>query len=200
MKFNFSKLRFAKKFSFREKMILGAGVVSLALYLGIDRYVLPAYDTVGQYPDQITQRTRILRKSREVMAQRSTREQSLDSSRKQGMELESHLLNARTTAAAQAQLQSLVNDLAKQTTLQVNRSDFLPKKELGKDYEKVSVRLDTQGTINQITAFLAAAKGLPIFVFNDEMRVVNYNGLSDGFKKNKQISATLVVSGVIRHE
>lgn len=181
-------------------MILGAGVVALALYFAVDRYGLPAYDAVRLYSDQITQRTRILRKSREVMAQRSFREQSLDSSRKQLMELESHLLTARTTASAQAQLQSLVNDLAKQTTLQVNRSDFLPKKELGKDYEKVSVRLDTQGTINQITAFLAAAKALPVFVLNDELRVVNYNGLSDTFKKNKQISATLVISGVIRHE
>ena len=128
------------------------------------------------------------------------REQSLDNTRKRIAELEGHLLTARTTAAAQAQLQGLINDLAKQSQLQINRSDFLPKKELSKDYEKISVRLDTLGTINQVTAFLTAAKEMPMYMLTDELRLWSYNNTSEGWKKSKQIAATIVVSGVIRHE
>lgn len=200
MKFTLPKWTLLSRLSAREKKIVGLGAAAALLFFVTHSYLLPAYDAVRQYSDQIPQRTKLLRKYREVLAQRQAREQSLETLRKQLGELETRLLTARTLAAAQAQLQSLINDLGKQSQLQINRSDFLPKKELSKDYEKVSVRVDAMGTINQISAFLAATKSLPVDVFNDELRVVNYNGLSEQFKKNKQIAATLVMSAVIRHE
>lgn len=200
MKFSIPKLKFASRVSPREKKILVGGIIAAALFCVLYFFILPAYDAARQYPDQMAQRTRRLQKTREVIAQRQQREQSLEATRKRVADLESHLLSARTSAAAQAQLQGLVNDLAKQTQLQISRSDFGPKKELSKDYEKISVRLDAVGTINQIAAFLSAAKGMPVFVFNEDLRIVNYAGMNEDWIKKKQIAATLIVSGVMRHE
>jgi hypothetical protein len=200
MKFSFPKIGFIARRSVREKRVLGAGLLAAVLFAGLYFFVFPTYDKVKQYPDQIAQKTQLLQRYKEVIAQRQMREQSLDSTRKRMAELESHLLTARTTAAAQAQLQGLINDLAKQSQLQINRSDFLPKKELSKDYEKVSVRLDTLGTINQVTAFLTAAKEMPMYMLTDELRLWSYNNTGEAWKKSKQIAATIVVSGVIRHE
>lgn len=200
MKLSIPKPGFIARLSARERKILGAGLLSAFLFGALYFLLFPTYDKVKQYPEQIAQRTRLLQRYKEVIAQRQMQQQSLDTTRKRIVELENHLLTARTTAAAQAQLQGLVNDLAKQSQLQINRSDFLPKKELSKDYEKVSVRLDAVGTINQITAFLTAAKEMPMFVLNDDLRLWSYSSLSEGWKKSKQIAATIVVSGVIRHE
>lgn len=200
MNLSFPKIGFIARLSSRERKILGGGVLAAVLFTALYFFIFPAYDKVKQFPEQITQRTRLLQRYKEVIAQREMREQSLDTTRKRIAELEGHLLTARTTAAAQAQLQGLVNDLAKQSQLQINRSDFLPKKELSKEYEKVSVRLDAVGTINQVTAFLTAAKEMPMFVLNDELRLWSYSSMSEGWKKSKQIAATIVVSGVIRHE
>lgn len=194
------KLNFMARLRPREKMAVGMGLAAALLFGLFDFVLFPAYDTVKQYPELLVRRGGLLRKYKEVLAQEGMRRQSLEATQKQIAEQESHLLAARTTAAAQAQLQSLVNDLAKQSQLQINRSDFPPKKELSKDYESVSVRLDAVGTINQITGFLMAAKSLPTYILTDDVRILNYSGLNDSFKKNKQIAATLVVSGVMRHE
>jgi Tfp pilus assembly protein PilO len=200
MKLSFPKLGFVARLSARERKILGVGLLAAVLFSGLYFFAFPTYDKVKQYPDQINQKTRLLQKYKEVIAQRQMQEQSLETTRKRMADLEGHLLTSRTTAAAQAQLQGLVNDLAKQSQLQINRSDFLPKKELSKDYEKISIRLDAVGTINQVTAFLTAAKEMPMFVLNDDLRLWSYNNTSEGWKKTKQIAATIVVSGVIRHE
>lgn len=200
MKLSLPKLGFVARLSSRERKVLGAGLLAAVLFAALYFFAFPTYDKVKQYPEQIAQKTRLLQGYKEVIAQRQSREQSLDTTRKRIAELESHLLTARTTAAAQAQLQGLVNDLAKQSQLQINRSDFLPKKELSKDYEKISVRLDAVGTVNEVTAFLTAAKEMPMFVLNDDLRLWSYSSMSEGWKKSKQIAATIVVSGVIRHE
>jgi len=180
--------------------VLGAGLAGAILFGGLYFLVFPMYDKVKQYPDQIVQKSNLLKKYKEVIAERKTQEQSLESTQKRMAEYEGHLLSARTTAAAQAELQGFVNDLVKQSQLQVNRSDFLPVKELSKDYQKVSVRLDAVGTINQITAYLVGAKAMPLFVMNDELRIWNYGGMNEDWKKTKQVGATLVISGVMRHE
>ncbi|MGB7624934.1 MAG: type II secretion system protein GspM [Terriglobia bacterium] len=200
MSSSFLRIGFVGRLSGRERKILGAGLLAAVLFSGLYFFVFPIHDKVKQYPDQINQKTRLLQRYKEVIAQRQMQEQSLETTRKRIAELEGHLLTSRTTAAAQAQLQGLVNDLAKQSQLQINRSDFLPKKELSKDYEKISIRLDAVGTVNQVTAFLTAAKEMPMFVLNDDLRLWSYSSLSEGWKKTKQIAATIVVSGVIRHE
>jgi type II secretory pathway component PulM len=201
MKFALPKIRFLSRLSPREKMIVAGGGLAAVLFFTINYFVFPAYDVVSKYPEQIQGKTEILKKYKKVISQRDAWAQSLETAQKHVSELETHLLNAGSSAAAQAQLQGFVLDLAKQSQLQVSRSDFIPKKELSKDYEKISVRFDAVGTVNQITAFLIAAKTLPIFVFNDETRIMNYSGgNNESFKKVKQISTTIVVSGVIRHE
>jgi hypothetical protein len=200
MKFEIPKFSLISRMSTREKKIVGFGLGAALLFGALDFGVFPLYDRVKQYPDEVAERVKTVQKFKEKIAQRQWQEQSLSATQKQLADLESHLLTARTAAAAQAQLQGLANDLAKQMQLQVNRSDFLPTKELSKDYEKVSVRLDAVGTINQITAFLTAAKSMPEFVLNDELRLWTYNAMSDEFKKNKQIATTIVVSAVLRHE
>jgi hypothetical protein len=200
MNFSMPQLKISTRFSSREKKILTLGGAAAILFGGLYFFILPAYDAAKQYPEQIADKTKRLQKYKEVIGRRPAQEQSLVHTRTRLTELESHLLAARTLAAAQAELQGLVNDMAKQTQLQVSRSDFLPKKELSKDYEKVSVRLDAMGPINQITAFLLAAKASRAFVLNDDLRIWNYSGMSEDFKKTKRIAATIVVSGVIRHE
>ena len=200
MKLSISGVSMFSKLSAREKRILLAGGAAAVLFGLLYFVVFPLSDVVRQYPDEITEKTKLLRKYRERVAQREMRQQSLDAAQKRLAELDSHLMSARTAASAQAQLQGYVNDLAKQAQLQVNRSDFLPVKELSKDYERVSVRVDAFGTINQITGFLMGARSLPTFVLTDDLRIWNYSGMNDSFKKTKQIAATIVVSGVIRHE
>lgn len=200
MKFEIPKFNVISRMSAREKKIVFAGLGAAALFVVLDLVVFPTYDRVKQYPDTIAERVKTVEKFREKIAERQDREQSLGATQKQLTELENHLLRSRTASAAQAELQGAVNDLAKQSQLQVSRSDFLPTKELSRDYQKVSVRLDTFGTINQITAFLTAAKNMPEFVFNDELRLAAYNAMAEDYKKTKQISTTIVVSGVLRHE
>jgi type II secretory pathway component PulM len=200
MKFLFFGVQKFSKLSTREKRILLAGGGAVLLFCALYFFLFPLFDEVRHYPDEIAGKTQLLRKYREREAQREVRQQSLEAAQKHLAELESHLMSTRTAAAAQAQLQEFVNDLAKQTQLQVNRSDFLPVKELSKDYERVSVRVDALGTINQITGFLVAARSVPTFVLTDDLRLSNYSGMGDTFKKTKQIPATIVVSGVIHHE
>jgi type II secretory pathway component PulM len=200
MKFLRSAVQKFSKLSTREKGILLAGGGAVLLFGAFYFFLFPLFDELRRFPDEIAEKTKLLRKYREREAQRETRQQSLESAQKHLAELESRLMRTRTAASAQAQLQEFVNDLAKQTQLQVNRSDFLPVKELSKDYERVSVRVDAIGTINQITGFLVAARSVPTFVLTDDLRISNYSGMGDAFKKTKQIPATIVVSGVIHHE
>ncbi len=200
MKLTKPQFRFYSKLTARERVIVSGGAVAAVIFVLIYFVLFPAYDQVKVYPDQIAQQVKLLKRYREVLAQETLRQQSLDATQKHLAELESHLLTARGAAAAQAQLQSMVTELATQSQLQVNRTDFLPKKELSADYERISVQLSAVGAINQITAFLMAAKTLPNYVLTDELHIWNYNAQSESFKKTKQLTASIVISGIIRHE
>jgi Tfp pilus assembly protein PilO len=179
--------------SSREKWLLVAAGVAVLAYLMMQHYILPYWDSLGTTSEKIEILSRRVTQYRRILKGQNSVKAALETVRRQASSMESGLLNSRADALANAEIQGLVKDLAVSKGMTFRRSDLLPVKPVSPEYSKVSTRVEVLGAINQLADFLVSFESSQRILFVEEMRI---SPVQMGNPKNKQVLATLMVSGL----
>jgi Tfp pilus assembly protein PilO len=193
MKEVFSQLINLRRVSTRERMLIAAAGLTAVLFIGTKWLVFPFLDSVSDLPATVNSQTKRMVNYRRVLLGTDSVRAALEAAQKQTAVMESGLLSGRTSALANAELQGLVKEMALGKGLTLRRSDSAPSKAVSLEYEKVSIRVEFQGNIDQLVGLLAAMETSPRILFLEEIRVTP---ISYGNPKNKQVNSTLTISAI----
>jgi hypothetical protein len=179
--------------SAREKWFLAAVGIAIPTYLLAQQYLLPYWDSLGTISERIEIQSKRLTQYRRILKGQDSVKAALEVVRRHASLMEGGLLNSRADALANAEIQGVVKDLAVSKGMIFRRSDLLPVKSVSPEYSKASTRVEVQGAINQLVDFLASLEADQRILFVEEMRI---SPVQMGNQKNKQVVATLMVSGL----
>jgi Tfp pilus assembly protein PilO len=177
----------------REKWLLGAAGVAVLAYLLMQYSILPYWDSLGATSEKIEIQSKRVIQYRRILKGQDSVKAALETVRRQASSIESGLLSSRADALANAEIQGIVKDLAVSKGMTFRRTDLLPVKPVSPEYTKVSTRIEVLGAINQLVDLLASFESGQKILFVEEMRI---SPLQLGNAKNKQLLATLLVSGL----
>jgi Tfp pilus assembly protein PilO len=174
-------------------MLIAAAGLTVVLFVVAKWLVFPFLDSVTDLSTTIDSQTKRMVNYRRVLLGTDSVRAALEAAQKQTAVMESGLLSGRTGALANAELQGLVKEMAMGKGLSLRRSDSAPSKAVSPEYEKVSIRVEFQGNIDQLVGLLAAMETSPRILFLEEIRVTP---ISFGNPKNKQVNSTLTISSI----
>ncbi len=181
------------KISQREKWLVSAAGATLFVFVLMQYYVLPYWDSLGGTSEKIDLESKRVMKYRRVLRGEDSVQASLGVAYKQIGLIETGLLSSKTDALANAEIQGLVKDLATSKGMTFRRSDLLPVKIVSPEYSQVSTRVELVGSMDQLVDFLVSLDSRPKILFAEEMRI---SPVAAGNPKNKQVMATLMVSAL----
>lgn len=168
------------KISKRDRRVLvwGAGfcLIVLLLFYG----VLPFYDSRTEVELSVERKKQLLERSLKVI-------QSERIYRSQQVELESilekyrtQLLEARDGTAARVQLEEIVRSLAEEHGVSISRSNPLQERKIGDRYARITLQINMQSGMQELTSFLHALSMHPKFLKVEEFQV-------NGFRSRNQV-------------
>jgi Tfp pilus assembly protein PilO len=181
----------------REKILIAVGGGAFLVFVLMRSYAFPYWDSLAEgaartdiYAKRLTSYRRILQGQNSVKAALEAAKQRTDT-------LESGLLESKTDALANAEIQGLVKDFVLSKGMDFRRADLMPVKAVSREYSKVSTRIELKGNLDQLVDFLVGCGTAPKILFVEEMRIAP---VQLGNLKSKQISATLQISALKRQE
>jgi len=179
--------------SSREKWLLSMAVVAVPAFVLMQYVVLPYWDSMGTTSEKTEVQSKRVIQDRRILKGQDSVKAALEEVHRRAAQAESGLLNSRSDALANAEIQGIVKDLAVSKGMTFRRTDLLPVKPVSPEYTKVSTRIEVLGAINQLVDLLVTFEGGPKILFVEEMRI---SPLRLGNSKDKQVLATLMVSGL----
>jgi Tfp pilus assembly protein PilO len=177
----------------REKWFLIVAGMTILAFVLVQYLILPYWDSLGTTSEKIEILSKRVTQYRRILKGQDSVKAAVESVHTQASSMESGLLSSRTDALANAEIQGIVKVLAVSKGMTFRRSDLLPVKPVSPEYSKVSTRIEVLGAINQLVDFLVSFDSSQKILFVEEMRI---SPLQLGNPKNKQILATLMVSGL----
>ena len=182
-----------KSLNKREKLIVGAGLLTVLLYVVMQYGILPFWENLGGYSTLIDQYSKRIVSYRRILMGQDTVKAALAEAQQQKATAEAGLLTNASEALANAEMQGILKQLAVSKGLILRRSDVLAVKNLNADYGKISIRVEVSGRIDQLTDFLAAFPNSSPLLFVEEMRITP---VVNGDLKQKLIVSSLLIAGV----
>jgi hypothetical protein len=179
------------KISAREKrfVVIGAAIVGAVLIYYAATMLLPDREALSQ---NVILKEKMLLKQRETLSREGIYKGRLDLlQRRLGQDM-ALLLPGDNPNVAGAELQKLLKDFADQSGVEITQKSIQPEKKLPNGLTKVTVRIDTNCSPEQLVGFLAAVENYEKFLTVDDFTV-------NGFKIQKrwEIRPNLAVSGYI---
>ena len=153
-----------KKLSKRDKRILWIGGIFSAVTLFVLYVALPVYESMGEVEGTLSQKKTILDRSVKAIDNQGTYLQQVGELERELNRLRDQLLDAEETAIAQNQLETLIRGLADQTGVTIARSTPLQEKKVGERYSAVSVQINVQSGMEDLTSFLQSVSTHPKFL------------------------------------
>jgi len=181
-----------KKLTGREKRFLGVGIFAVLVYLMAQFVILPMSAARGSGEGKLMLAQAKLRRARELAAA-SGLQARVAVTRAQLEQEQKRLLQATDVNQAGAQLQAWLVRRATELQLEVLRSDFLPAGPVAPNYLRVPVRLELNGRITQLAAYLASiTQGDQQLASLDELQFI-----SNWTDKQKKVHCMVVISGLM---
>lgn len=181
------------KISKRDRKVLWIGGVAVAGILVVMYGGLPLYESMtakegdlGQQELNLAQRVRAISSQDLYRAQNQVLEDELS-------RLRAQLLDASDPALAQSQLENLVRALAEQNGVTITRSTPLQGKKLGEKYSKITLQVNIQSGMAELTDFLHAMSLHPKY-----LEVEDFNITSISARGEIRLQPRLNVSAIIR--
>jgi hypothetical protein len=179
------------KISAREKrvVVIGAGIVGAVLIYYAATILLPDREALSQ---SVALKKKMLLKERETVGREEFYKVRLEQYQERLNQSMARLLPGDNPNVAGAELQKLLKDFADQNGVEITQKSIQPEKKLPNGLTKVTVRIDTNCSPEQLVAFLAAVENYEKFLTVDDFTV-------NGFKIQKrwEIRPNLAVSGYI---
>jgi len=179
------------KVTSRERIVIIIGIVAAAL-------VLIFYATTSLLPDSeglsqnVELKKRMLRSQRETLTREDFYKTRLDQYRKQLDLDKTRFLPGENASMAGAELQKVVKNFADQSGVEITQRNILQEKKVQDLVTKVSLRIETNCTPEQLVQFLAAIESYEKMLKIDELVV---SGIRLG--KKYEIRPSLTISGYI---
>jgi len=176
----------------REKRFVLLAVASALLFALLNWVVLPWTDHFLEAGQQLTLAEKKLRQRRELLAAASQVHAQTQAAQAQLDAEEKRLLPTADGNQAGAQLQQWLVQRAAEQKLEIQRTDFLALSPASEQYTRVPVRLDLDGPITQVAAFMNAITHGDRIVAVDELTVNTFTPTPE-----KRVRCTLVVSALM---
>ncbi len=181
------------RISKRDRKVLWIGGVAAALILGGFYGVLPLYESMSRAEGELQQRELALsQRIRAISSQDVYRRENEELDRELAR-LRSQLLDSNDPAVAQNQLENLVRSLAEQNGVTITRSTPLQGKKLGEKYSKVTLQVNIQGGMAEMTDFLHALAVHPKYLEVEDLNITSINARGE-----IRLQPRLNVSGIVR--
>jgi|WetSurMetagenome_2_1015567.scaffolds.fasta_scaffold358466_2 hypothetical protein len=179
-----------------RKLLLWAGI-AVAVYVLLNYWILPHYDSLVEARDKIEVQERRVTNFRKILGGKSSAQGALAASQVRMANLEAGLLTSGSDALASAEIQGLVKNVVISKNMSFRRSDVLPVVALSREYSRVPTRVEIGGTIEQFHDLLKAFLLNPKHLVVEELRIVPLGGAT---ATGKMIQINLTVSGLRRAE
>jgi Tfp pilus assembly protein PilO len=183
------------KVSKREKWLVVAALASALVYYGANSFLLPYLDSSSAITEKIAIYAKRLTNYRRLLRGQGSVRAALDETQRQLVSAEMGLLENISDALANAELQGLIKEMVRAKGLNFRRSDLLPVKNVSPEYSKVSTHIEMTGNLDQVVALLTGLETAPQIIFVEELRILP---METNNLKNKQVSASLMISGLKR--
>jgi hypothetical protein len=180
------------KVTSREKTFIMIGIAAVAAVLVFYAVITLMPDTAG-LSQNVELKKRMLRNQLETLSREESYKARLDQYRKQLDQDMKHLLPEENPARAGADRQNTLKEFADQTGVEITQRNTLPEKKVYSFVTKVSVRIDTNCTPEQLVQFLSLIESYEKMLKVDELSI-----LSLQISKKYLIRPSLTISGFIR--
>ena len=144
------------KISKRDKRVLVIGVVFCAAVFLALYVVMPFLDSsarietdLQQAEQRLQQSISMIQRESRYRAERQELEQILEQFRAQ-------LLDAQDSNMARVQLQAIVRELAEENGVTISRSNPMQERKIGENYAEITLQINLQGGMQELTNFLYA--------------------------------------------
>jgi len=144
------------KISKRDRKVLVIGGLSAVVVLVVIYVALPFYENLSVIEDSLAQKRRMLGQSIRVIENESVYEEQEAQLEAELSDLRAQLLGGSDPVLAQNQLETVVRGLADENGVTISRSTPLQEKKIGTHYSRITVQLNLQGGVPEITNFLHA--------------------------------------------
>jgi len=179
------------KITAREKKILGIGgvIAAVVLIFYLATLALPGAEGLSQ---ELQTKKRTLIGQKELLLREAHYRARLEEDRQRLSKDLSRRLPGENPSIAGAELQKVLKDLADQNGVEIIRRDNQREQKLENDLVKVSVRIETQCTIEQLVRFLTAVENYERLLSVDHLTVTSFR-----MQKLWQIRPGITVAGYI---
>lgn len=181
----------------REKGLIAAGGGALLLFVVGRTVLFPFWDSLSASTEGIEAQSKRVINYRRVLLGQDSVKAALEAARQRTAAAEAGLLDSKTDALANAEIQGLVKELALARGLTLQRTDPFPVRSVSQEYSRVSTRVEVKGELDQLVSFLAGFETGPKILRVEELSITP---LSPGNIKNKGVRSQLLISALKRAE
>jgi len=189
------------KVTAREKRLIVAAIV-LAVGIGIYYAATSLIPEPASLSRNVELKKRMLRSRRETLSREGIYKNRLEQYRKQLEAHKSRFLPGENSSLASAELQKVIRDFADQSGVEITQRSVLPEKKVEDFVTKVTIRVDTNCTPEQLVQFMASIENYEKLLKIDEMQITLIRTPRRGAVNNPgnlayEIKPTLNISGFI---
>ena len=179
------------KVTSREKMFIGAGaaVIAAVMIFYALTLLLPSRESLSR---TVELKKRMLLKERDILSREETyrkRAEQYGAHLKQDM---TRLLPGDNANMAGAELQRVLKDFADSSGVELTQRNSLPEKKTGELLTKVSVHIDTNCDLEQLTQFLTLIENYEKLLQIEEFMIPSFR-----VQKRYEIRPSMTVVGYI---
>lgn len=178
----------------REKKVIALAAVIAAVvmvYFAVDK-LLPDGEDLSQ---TVELKKKMLLKQRETLGREETYKQRLEQYTEHLQQDLTKLLPGDSPNVASAELQKILKEFADQSSVEITQRNTLPAKKAENGIQRVSVRIETNCTPEELVHFLAAIENHEKFLTVDEFTITGFRN-----QRRYDIRPSLTISGYIHAE
>jgi len=184
----------------RDKKALIGLASALAVYLVASEIVLPLYDRIKAGAETVNVKEDELRKYRRALVNGQRYSQLLEQAGKSVAVGEAQLIRGDNPSLAQVELQTIVEDAASKNNLALSTRNVTVPKKKDEYFNETTMTIAFEGTLNQLTSFLAELRAAPKFVTVRSLQVVPLQNAQEPPAKGelkKTVKVTLTVMALL---
>jgi hypothetical protein len=181
------------KLSRRDRRVLTIGGGIVAAILVVVYGVLPFYESLSEVEGELAQKQRVLDQRIRAIGNQAVHQEELEWLDRELFRLRSQLLDARDPALAQNQLENIVRSLAEENGVVIARSTPLQERKAGDHYSKITVVVNLQCGMSELSNFLYALSVHPKFLSVEEFNVNTFR-VRDQFRLQPRMNVSAFIA------
>ncbi|MDA2923675.1 type II secretion system protein GspM [Acidobacteria bacterium AH-259-L09] len=182
-----------KRLAKREKRAVAILGMVGGMILVVFGLVLPFYDAKSELGAEIEKKEKLLQRYIQAIQEEEIYQAQLTELDRVLGQYRQGLLDAQEASIATVQLEEIVRGLAAEYNIQVARSNPLQERKIGEGYAKITLQINLQSDVNQLTNFLHGLSTHSKFLLVDDFSLTSFRS-----KNQVRIQPRLKVSGFVR--